>query len=78
MPTSESVAVRAHFVEDQVVSGKVYGVNGEELRRSPELPGEYRRLNDRINDRLHSGDKFFSLEFFPPRTANGAANLLSK
>jgi len=39
---------------------------------------KYRRLIDRINDRINAGSKFFSLEFFPPRTANGAVNLISK
>merc|ERR1719394_2366693 len=27
--------------------------------------------------RIGSGDKFFSLEFFPPRTKSGAINLFS-
>lgn len=39
---------------------------------------KYRRLIDRITDRITSGSNFFSLEFFPPRTANGAVNLISK
>ncbi|ELU06114.1 hypothetical protein CAPTEDRAFT_181552 [Capitella teleta] len=39
---------------------------------------KYRRLIDRINDRVQAGSKFFSLEFFPPRTANGAVNLISR
>lgn len=38
----------------------------------------YRRLIDRIYRRQTSGDKFFSLEFFPPRTAAGAVNLISR
>lgn len=39
---------------------------------------KYTRLIDRIHRRKVSGDKFFSLEFFPPRTANGAINLISR
>jgi Methylenetetrahydrofolate reductase len=31
-----------------------------------------------IRRRVESGDLFFSLEFFPPRTKAGAANLLSR
>ncbi|KAK7482502.1 hypothetical protein BaRGS_00026213 [Batillaria attramentaria] len=38
----------------------------------------YQRLIDRIHRRQTSGDKFFSLEFFPPRTNNGAVNLISR
>ncbi|XP_070561500.1 methylenetetrahydrofolate reductase (NADPH)-like [Ptychodera flava] len=38
----------------------------------------YTRLIDRIQNRIESNDKFFSLEFFPPRTANGAVNLISR
>lgn len=36
------------------------------------------RLIDKMNDRIHSNEKFFSLEFFPPRTLSGACNLLEK
>lgn len=34
----------------------------------------YRPLVDRVNDRIARGEKFFSLEFFPPRTAQALAN----
>ena len=40
--------------------------------------GKYISLKERIHERMQSKDTFFSLEFFPPRTANGAANLLSR
>lgn len=39
---------------------------------------KYRRLIDRINDRVQGGTKFYSLEFFPPRTGGGAVNLVSR
>ena len=39
---------------------------------------KYRRLIDRIYDRINAGAKFYSLEFFPPRTAVGAVNLISR
>jgi len=35
-------------------------------------------LPEKINARMASRDKFFSLEFFPPRTKTGAVNLLSR
>ena len=35
-------------------------------------------LLEKINKRLTSADKFFSLEFYPPRTRNGTCNLLEK
>lgn len=38
----------------------------------------YRRLIDRIHDRQQASAYYFSLEFFPPRTANGAVNLISR
>lgn len=35
-------------------------------------------LLQKINHHLTSADKFFSLEFYPPRTRNGTCNLLEK
>ena len=35
-------------------------------------------LIDKIKSRIQSGDKFYSLEFFPPRTKAGAVNLVSR
>jgi methylenetetrahydrofolate reductase (NADPH) len=35
-------------------------------------------LFEKIQGRISSGDHFFSLEFFPPRTAAGAANLINR
>ncbi len=35
-------------------------------------------LATKITSRIESGDNFFSLEFFPPRTPAGAGNLLSR
>uniref|UniRef100_A0AAQ6IGS5 Methylenetetrahydrofolate reductase (NADPH) n=1 Tax=Anabas testudineus TaxID=64144 RepID=A0AAQ6IGS5_ANATE len=36
------------------------------------------RLRDKMRRRMESGDRWFSLEFFPPRTAGGAVNLISR
>ena len=44
---------------------------------SPKAP-RYKRLIDRINKRIQTGERFFSLEFFPARTANGAVNLVAR
>ena len=46
-------------------------------RVSPKQP-RYKRLIDRIQKRIDRGDRWFSLEFFPPRTTNGAVNLLAR
>lgn len=35
-------------------------------------------LKDKIQSRIASGDQWFSLEFFPPRTPSGAVNLLAR
>ena len=35
-------------------------------------------LIDKLNERIQNDVKFFSLEFFPPRTPNGAVNLISR
>ena len=35
-------------------------------------------LHEKIKARIESKDKFFSLEFFPPRTKAGAVNLMSR
>lgn len=36
------------------------------------------RLRHKMRRRMESGDHWFSLEFFPPRTASGAVNLISR
>lgn len=36
------------------------------------------RLREKMRKRSESGDRWFSLEFFPPRTASGAVNLISR
>ncbi|XP_036204265.1 methylenetetrahydrofolate reductase isoform X4 [Myotis myotis] len=46
---------------------------------SPGLdPERHERLREKMRRRMESGDKWFSLEFFPPRTAQGAVNLISR
>ncbi|XP_008692942.1 methylenetetrahydrofolate reductase isoform X2 [Ursus maritimus] len=41
-------------------------------------PERHDRLREKMRRRMDSGDKWFSLEFFPPRTAEGAVNLISR
>ncbi|XP_060040240.1 methylenetetrahydrofolate reductase (NADPH) isoform X3 [Erinaceus europaeus] len=41
-------------------------------------PERHERLREKMRRRMGSGDKWFSLEFFPPRTAHGAVNLISR
>uniref|UniRef100_A0A8C0Q904 Methylenetetrahydrofolate reductase n=1 Tax=Canis lupus familiaris TaxID=9615 RepID=A0A8C0Q904_CANLF len=41
-------------------------------------PERHERLREKMRRRMESGDRWFSLEFFPPRTAEGAVNLISR
>ena len=56
--------------------------DGDQIQRTKKqqsLPTyKYTRLIENIQHHIQGGDKFFSLEFFPPRTANGAANLIGR
>ncbi|XP_069097355.1 methylenetetrahydrofolate reductase (NADPH) isoform X2 [Pleurodeles waltl] len=46
---------------------------------TPILDAErYERLREKMRRRMEAGDKWFSLEFFPPRTASGSVNLISR
>ncbi|XP_035696914.1 methylenetetrahydrofolate reductase-like isoform X1 [Branchiostoma floridae] len=45
---------------------------------SPTLGTPYVKLADRIEAKIDRGERWFSLEFFPPRTPQGAANLISR
>lgn len=46
---------------------------------TPVLDAErHERLREKMRRRQDSGDRWFSLEFFPPRTANAAVNLISR
>ena len=66
----------------QAPDGNADYSSGDEHSR-PQTPQllptyKYRPLTDRMNDRIQAGANFFSLEFFPPRTPNGAANLIAR
>ena len=51
---------------------------GDSAFAEGDLDGCCVSLRDKIHHRLESGDRWFSLEFFPPRTPAGAANLISR
>lgn len=40
------------------------------------MPTTYVSLVEKIQNNIQNKQRWFSLEFFPPRTASGAANLL--
>lgn len=42
------------------------------------IPSTPLTLIEKLHQKIASNEKFFSLEFFPPRTPNGAVNLLGK
>lgn len=64
------------------------GCDEFDIKNSHDLKGDisrqilpshtYTPLSERMNEKIESGDHWFSLEFFPPRTANGAVNLISR
>lgn len=39
-------------------------------------PAKYVSLTEKIEKRMANNDRWYSLEFFPPRTPSGAANLI--
>eukprot|EP00794_Sanderia_malayensis_P015454 gene15454-17038_t len=59
----------------------VYDVHSNEFNNGnpkQEHAAQYPSLIKRINDKISKKEVFFSLEFFPPRTPNGAVNLIAK
>jgi len=66
-----------HFNFENGISEKFEnGIKIKEPSPAPSL--EYVPLIDKINQRISAGDNWFSMEFFPPRTQEGATNLLHK
>lgn len=55
-------------------------LNNEKASSSntPSVPSSPLTLIEKINQKIAGDEKFFSLEFFPPRTPNGASNLIAK
>ncbi len=36
------------------------------------------KIIDKINDKINKGEKFYSFEYFPPKTETGLENLLER
>ena len=55
-------------------------LNNDKCSRTntPSTPSSPLTLIEKINQKIAANEKFFSLEFFPPRTPNGASNLIAK
>ncbi|XP_014673178.1 PREDICTED: methylenetetrahydrofolate reductase-like [Priapulus caudatus] len=71
--TMSSIASSATSAEDSDNS-----ILNSSSKTSDAFGNCFKRLPMRIQERMDSGDKFFSLEFFPPKTSSGAANLLGR
>ena len=65
----ESIAL-AVYIEDMA--------RGADIETVSEADSKHNSLAQQIQRRISSGDLFFSLEFFPPRTEQGAANLIGR
>ena len=48
------------------------------FKPSTPIPASPLTLIEKIHQKIAANEKFFSLEFFPPRTQNGAVNLIGK
>lgn len=57
---------------------EVLSNNGSRCHHHPDHSSAYSSLIDRIHTHVKDQEKFFSLEFFPPRTKGGAVNLLHR
>lgn len=75
---SESSIYCADFDGDTSECGNATGMNLCRRRGSASSMTNYQPLSEKILTRIESGEPFFSLEFFPPRTKSGAANLLGR
>lgn len=74
---SESDSIYCGDFEDNLDCGR--DAMGSCRRRRSSLSAiPYKPLSEKILARIESGEPFFSLEFFPPRTKSGAVNLLAR
>ncbi|CAI5443650.1 unnamed protein product [Caenorhabditis angaria] len=59
--------------------GNSHASSDSEVETSPwPIRNQYEALHEKVNRRIADGTPFFSLEFFPPRTANGVANFFTR
>lgn len=78
------MVIEPHSASNESTSSRADGSSSESSKDSsrcstPVLDAErHERLREKMRRRHDSGDKWFSLEFFPPRTAIGAVNLISR
>ena len=61
---------------DALTKESNYLTNGKS--RVPQQQQQTASLIDKIHERIRNNKLWFSLEFFPPKTVNGAANLIAK
>jgi methylenetetrahydrofolate reductase (NADPH) len=52
--------------------------HSEERSTTPKKHHHGQKISNKIRKKMQKGEKFFSLEFFPPRTVPGAINLTSR
>uniref|UniRef100_F1KZ16 methylenetetrahydrofolate reductase (NADPH) n=1 Tax=Ascaris suum TaxID=6253 RepID=F1KZ16_ASCSU len=64
----------ASSLEGENLSGRNREQNGKLSMHG----GNYIPLHERIRKRINDNSPFFSLEFFPPKTANGVANFFNR
>lgn len=76
-PQSLSVPLQTNRENYEHLSEKFQMVYERTLSHSSD-EGTEDTLIEKIKKRIANREFWFSLEFFPPRTANGAANLISK
>ncbi|CAB3411015.1 unnamed protein product [Caenorhabditis bovis] len=61
------------------INGNGSGSSDSEVESAQQWPPrQYEALHEKVNRRIKDGTPFFSLEFFPPRTANGVANFFTR
>ena len=77
MPGSVDLKMQTTKVTPEKVANGRGSPKAGTRSNSPKEP-RYKRLIDRMQKRIDKGGRWFSLEFFPPRTANGAVNLLAR
>ena len=60
------------------LSSSVYHKNDSRTSYQQPTSPLYESLIDKINKKILKNEKWYSLEFFPPKTQQGDSNLISK
>ena len=69
------------YMSDNTSCDSTSGYNTPNIERSispVDFDNSGTTLIDKITARIENGERFYSLEFFPPRTKEGAVNLLAR